>query len=151
VHRRLTGALDTAMSSFNTMLKSLDPASADDIEAYRAWLEKHAPIEAAEARFLERKNDLLAVSRPRAASAEAGASASASAAGSVGGVGPHQRAAIGLPLIAVLPLMAFAIVPSLLGRLFIVTLIGTAEVMVVTSSEVVDLMTQREWFLCASV
>jgi hypothetical protein len=136
-----TYASDQAMASFNTMLKTLDPASTEDIQAYRAWLETHAPIEAAEARFLERKHDLLAVPRRKSSASNVG----------VGGVRPHQTAAIGLPLIAVLPLMAFAIVPSLLGRLFIVVLIGTAEVMVVTSSELLELMAVKEWVICASM
>jgi hypothetical protein len=111
----------------------------EDVQAYQTWMERHAPIEISEARFLDRKNDLLAVSRRRSATTV------------VGGVVPHQSAAIGLPLIAVLPLMAFAIVPSLLGRLFIITLIGGAEVMVVSSTELLDLMSMREWVICASM
>jgi hypothetical protein len=120
------------------MLKNLDPAKAEDIQAYRAWMEEHAPIEAAETRFLERKNDLLAVTRRRSAA-------------NVGGVWTRQSAAVGVPLMAVLPLMAFTMVPSLAGRLFIIALIGSAEVMVVTSTELVDLMTVREWVICASM
>lgn len=130
--------LDQALSSFNNLLMNLESANAEDILAYRTWIEKHAPIEATETRFLERKNDLLAVSRRRSAI-------------TVGGVVPHQSAAMGLPLIAMLPLMAFAIVPSLLGRLFIIGLIGAAEVMIVTSTELMDLMTLREWVICASM
>jgi hypothetical protein len=142
------------MTSFSGMVKSLDPASADEIQAYRAWLEKHAPIETAEARFLERKDDLLAVAPQRRAtnnSSGGGGGAAAAAGGGGGGVGPHQRAAVGLPLIAVLPLMSFGIVPGLLGRLFIVSLIGAGEVLVVTSSELMGLMSVREWFVCASM
>jgi hypothetical protein len=129
------------MSSFSDMSRKLDPASPADIEAYRAWFKKHAPIDASEARFLERKDDLLAVSRRK----------TNESVGSLGGPNPYQRAAVALPLIAVLPLMVFGIVPGLLGRLFIITLIGTAEVLVVTSSELMGLMTVREWFICASM
>jgi hypothetical protein len=133
------GQYNQAMTSFKSM-KSLDAASTDEIEAYRSWLEKHAPIEPAEARFLERKDDLLALSRRRSSESSAGPT-----------VGPLHRAAVSLPLIAVLPLMVYAIVPGLLGRLFILSLIGTAEIMVVTSSELMGLMTVREWFICASM
>ena len=129
---------DQALSSFSTMVKTLDPAKIEDIQTYRSWIEQHSPIESSEVRFLERQTDLLAVSPRRSAS-------------TVGGVGSHQSAAVGLPLIAMLPLMAFAIVPSLLGRLFIITLIGAGEVMVVTSTELIDFMTVREWSLCASM
>ena len=128
------------MSSYNSMLKSLEPASSEDVEAYRAWLEKHEPIEARETRFIERNCDLVEVRRRRSASVSGGGSA-----------GPYQRAAVGLPLMAVLPVVAVAMVPSLLGRLLMVVVIGTAEAMLVTSTELVELMTQREWFICASM
>src|ERR1700755_354992 len=120
------------------MLRNLDPANTEDIQTYHTWMEKHALIAQAEARFLERKNDLLAVSRRRSAT-------------SVGGVGPHQSIAIGLPLIGVLPLIALAVVPTLLGRLFIIVLIGGLEVAVVASTELIDFMTIREWVVCASM
>lgn len=141
--------LDQAMTSFSGMVKTLDPASADEVQAYRSWLQKHAPIETAEARFLERKDDLLAVA-PQGRAPNSNTGGGGGGAGGVG-VGPHQRAAVGLPLIAVLPLMSFGIVPGLLGRLFIVSLIGAGEVLVVTSSELMGLMSVREWFVCASM
>lgn len=136
------------------MVKSLEPASADEVQAYRSWLERHAPIETAEARFLERKEDLLAVAPQRKAihnSRSGGGGGGVAAAAGVVGEGLHQRAAVGLPLIAVLPLMSYGIVPGLLGRLFILSLIGTGEVLVVTSSELMGLMSVREWFVCASM
>jgi len=119
------------------MSKSLDPPDSVDIHAYYAWLNKHAPIDRTEARFLERKGDLLAVSSRRSAK-------------SVGGAAALQSTAIGLPLILILPLMAFAVVPGFLGRLFIVALIGAAELHLVTSTELIDLMTVKEWVVCSS-
>lgn len=121
------------------MLQNLDAAKMEDIQAYRAWMERRAPIDYAETRFLERRTDLLAVSRRRSASA-------------VGGVSSHQSAAIWLPLILVLPLMAFAIVPGLLGRLIVLLLIGAGILKLVTSTkELMELMTTREWAGCFSV
>ncbi|KAF2711524.1 hypothetical protein K504DRAFT_223157 [Pleomassaria siparia CBS 279.74] len=132
------GQYNQALSSYSSMLKNLDAANAEDMHAYHSWMERHVPIDRTEARFLERKGDLLTVSQRRSATA-------------VGGVRPQQSAAIGLPLILVLPLMAFAVVPGLLGRLFIVMLIGGAEVMLVTWTELLDLMTVKEWVACSSV
>ncbi|KAF2195406.1 hypothetical protein K469DRAFT_544281 [Zopfia rhizophila CBS 207.26] len=132
------GQYNQALSSFSAMIKNLDPANTEDIQAYRTWMEKHAPIEHAEARFLEHKNDLLALSRRRSAI-------------NVGGVGLHQSAAIALPLILLLPLMAFAMIPGLLGRLFIIILIGAAVVVVVASTELMSLMTVQDWLKCASM
>lgn len=119
------------------MLKNLDPANAEDVQAYHTWMERHAPIDQTESRFLDRKNDLLAVSRRSA--------------NIVGGVKPHQSIAIGLPLLAMLPLMAFAAIPGLLGRLFSIILIGMVEVAVITSTELIDFMSVREWVVCASM
>ncbi|KAF2477851.1 uncharacterized protein BDR25DRAFT_4530 [Lindgomyces ingoldianus] len=132
------GQYNQALSSFSSAVKNLDAANAEEIQAYRTWMEKHAPIELSETRFLDRKDDLLAISRRRSAS-------------NVGGVGPHQSAAIGLPLILVLPLFSFALVPTLLGRLFIIILIGAAEVTVVASTELMGVMTIGEWVTCASM
>lgn len=123
------------------MVKKLEAADAADVQAYRSWMEKRAPIDQAETRFLERKSDLVAVSRGRSASFTVG-----------GVIGPHQSAAIWLPLILVLPLMAFAMVPGLVGRLFVLGLIGAALLRVLASTkEVLEWMTAREWAGCFSV
>lgn len=136
---KLTFGADTALTSFNTMVKTLDPANAEDIQAYRSWMEKRTPIDHTETRFLEHNSDLLAVSE--------GASACA-----VGGVTPRQSGAIWLPLVLVLPLMIFAIVPGLLGRLAILSLTGAATMnLIASSNELTDMMTAREWAGCFSV
>lgn len=135
---RLTSRADSAFTSFNTMSKEMDAAQPKDIQAYRAWLEERKPIDYAETRFLQHSSDLLAVSRR---SANTG-----------GGASSHQSAAIFLPLILVLPLMAFAIVPGLLGRLFILVVIEGGIIKIVMSTkELLELMTPREWAGCVSV
>jgi tetratricopeptide (TPR) repeat protein len=131
------GQYNQALSSFSNMLKDLDAPNTDQVQVYRSWMERHAPVERSEAQFLDRKHDLVAVLRRGSAT-------------TVGGVNPHQSAAMGLPLIALIPLMLFAIVPGFLGRLFIIAVIGAAEVSVVTSTELMDLMAVREWVICAS-
>jgi hypothetical protein len=129
---------DQALTSFNGLVKELDPASTEDIQAYRAWMEKRAPIEFAETRFLERKHDLLAVSRRTSEMAARGAQ--------------HLSAAIWLPLVLVLPFLAFAIVPSLLGRLIVIALMGAAGLRQVTSTpELMGYLTVQEWCIGASV
>jgi hypothetical protein len=121
------------------MIKEVDPASTEDVQAYRTWMEQRRPVDYAETRFLQNDTDLLAVPRRRSASTG-------------GGVPSPQSAAIFLPLILVLPLMAFAIVPGLLGRLFVLVVIGGGIIKVITTTrELVELMTPREWTGCASV
>ncbi|KAF2495691.1 hypothetical protein BU16DRAFT_461154 [Lophium mytilinum] len=144
------GQYNQALSSYSTMMKDLDPASADDIQAYHSWMERHAPVDKAESRFLEHRNDLLAIGR-RKRSSSAGV---AGATGVVGGAGPVESAALGLLLMLVLlilPLMAFAVIPGLLGRLFIIVLIGMGQAAAVTQTDLVGLMSEREWAKCGSM
>ncbi|KAH7080673.1 hypothetical protein FB567DRAFT_110276 [Paraphoma chrysanthemicola] len=131
------GQYNQALTSFNSLLKSLDPASAEDIQAYRVWLEKRAPIDYPETRFLERKNDLLAVSRrPSVSTAR----------------GPSESPFVWLPLGLVIPLVAFAIVPSLLGRIVVIALITAAELRLVTTTpEVMNYLAFKEWAMAASL
>jgi hypothetical protein len=128
------------------MLKNLDTPTTEEIHAYHAWMEKHSPLDHTEALFLSRKTDLLSLTQRRRP-------VTSTTGGGVGaGPGPGPKSAvIGFPLILVLPLMAFAIVPGVLGRLFMLILIGVAELMVVTSTELMDLMSVREWVICSSV
>ncbi|CAO2654411.1 Nn.00g111440.m01.CDS01 [Neocucurbitaria sp. VM-36] len=131
------GQYNQALSSFNNLLKDLDPASPEDTHAYRAWMEKREPIDDLESRFLERKHDLLAVSRRPSVSTPRGAG--------------HHSAAV-FPLTLVLPLMAFAIVPNLLGRLFVLMLIGGVELKLVMSTpELLGFMSVQEWTTAASM
>lgn len=132
------GQYNQALSSYSTMIKNLDPANNEDLQVYRTWMEKHAPVEKFESQFLDHKNDLFSIARTKPAS-------------NASGVGPVQSAGLGLLLILVLPLLAFAMIPGLLGRLFIIILIGSAEVAVVASTELISLMTVKEWVICASI
>jgi hypothetical protein len=115
------------------LVRDLDPASSTTIKAYRAWMAKRAPIDAAESQFLERKSDLLAV--PRRSSVQ-----------TVRGADQDESIAVWFPLMMVLPLMAFAMVPSFFGRLFVIVVIGAAEVrMVTTTPELRGFMNEQEW------
>ncbi|OCL02787.1 hypothetical protein AOQ84DRAFT_304009 [Glonium stellatum] len=132
------GQYNQALSSYSTVVKSLDPANSEDLQVYRTWMEKHAPVEKFESQFLDHKNDLFSITRSKLVSSSSG-------------VGPIQSTALGLSLILLLPLLAFAMIPGLLGRLFIIILIGSTEATVVASTELIFLMTVKEWVTCASM
>jgi hypothetical protein len=101
-------------------------------------MEKRSPIEFTETRFLERKHDLVAVSRQAVVSTSP--------------IGEQHSAVVWLPLGLVVPVLAFAIVPSLLGRLVVIALIGAAELRLVTSTpKLMNYMTIREWAMAASL
>lgn len=137
---------DQALSSFNNLLNDLDPASPEATQAYRDWIEKREPIDYVETRFLERKHDLLAVSK-KAQSVEKLETNMTHRA-----LDTQQLAAVWLPLALILPLMAFAIVPHLIGRLLVIVLIGAAEVkLVLAAPEAKSFMSVREWVVAATV
>ena len=117
----------------------MDSSTPENIQAYRLWMDKRSPIDLSETRYLHKEADLVAVSRKSSLSAARG------------GAGAHHSPAVWFPLTLTLPLMAFAIVPSLLGRLVVIGLIGGAELMLITSTpELRDFMTIQEWSAAAS-
>ena len=128
------------------MLTNLDAPNTEEIRSYHTWMEKHSPIDRTESLFLSHKTDLLSLRRRRMSATNT----TVGGAGVGAGVG-LQSAVIGFPLILVMPLLAFAIVPGLLGRLCMLILIGTGELMLLTSTELIDLMSVKEWALCSSV
>jgi hypothetical protein len=103
-------------------------------------MDEHEPVDYMESQFIERDSDLVAITPKAPRSTLQSAS------------GVHQSAAVWFPLTLVLPLMAFAIVPSLLGRLLVIVLIVSAEIKLVSSTpELMSFMSSREWSVAASV
>ncbi len=144
--------------SFNNLLKDLDPASPEATSAYRAWIEKREPIDYVETRFLDRKDDLLAVSRKQTVDNNEEVKQQPSAQAQIllaplsAAPAPPSAAVVWLPMALILPLMAFAMIPNLIGRLVVMVLIGGAELKVVTSTpELMGFMTSREWIIAGSV
>lgn len=131
------------------MSSKLRPAGEDDVARYREWMNEHEPIDYAESRFLERASDLVAV--PRLAAATTSTTATMAAAGEQG-AGHHQSAAVWFPFILAVPLLAFTIVPSLLGRLVVIVLIVGMELKIVSSApEIQRFLSLQEWKAAASV
>jgi hypothetical protein len=135
---------DKALSAFSKLSRSLDPATAEDVQAYREWMDENDPVDERESQFLERDADLVTIRRKAPSCSSPSLSTAASAAEQ------DQSAAIWFPLTLVLPLMAFAIVPSLLGRLLVIVLIVGAELKMVTSTPwLMKMLSTREWTAAA--
>ncbi|KAL6707839.1 hypothetical protein ACN47E_003739 [Coniothyrium glycines] len=139
------GQYNQALTSFNELIKNLDPAQPDDIQAYRAWMDEHEPIDEAESLFLAREKDLVAVSqRRRCVSMEDRLG--------LDSTGQDQSTVVYLSLALVVPLLALAIVPSLFGRLLVIALIGAAELRMITCTpEVMGYLSLQEWKMAGSV
>lgn len=100
-------------------------------------MDKRVPIDQEETRFLDRKHDLLAVSRRPSVSTTRNEQA--------------MPAVAWMPLALVLPLLAFVIVPSMLGRLVVIAVIGGAGLRVATMiPEVQGLMDMQRWMIAGA-
>lgn len=127
------------MCSFTGVLKQLDPSTTEDVQAYRTWMDRRTPIDPAETRFLAREQDLVVVSRTSAAASTSPVAAQ-----------QHSAAAVWFPLTLTLPLVAFAMVPSLLGRLVVLALAGSVALwMVAVTAELAAFMSRQEWAVAA--
>lgn len=138
------------MTSFAKMLSDLEPAQADDVSAYESWIREHAPIAERETRFLTRQPDLMAFGqRQRRRQDRHPGSLGDQQQRQQGMEETLQTALLALLVFLVLPLIAFPQIPNVGGRLFILTIIGAAEVAVVVSStRFLCLMSGTEWRIC---
>jgi hypothetical protein len=102
-------------------------------------MDEHEAVNYVEAQFLEREADLVAIPQKAFTTGARGS-------------GQHNSAAVWFPLTLILPLMAFAIVPSLLGRVVVIAVIVGAELKLVTTTpELKRFMSTQEWNAAASV
>ncbi len=118
------------------MIRKFEPAQTDDIHAYKAWLAERVPIEEAETRFLKHESDLLAVN-------PAGSGFSTAQI--------NQISSLCFPLLLLAPMMVFSVTPAYAGRLFVILVIGMAQVTVVSSTRLYTWMTPKEWAVAAAM
>ncbi|KAL1793831.1 hypothetical protein ACET3X_007252 [Alternaria dauci] len=157
-----------ALASFNQVSISLERPSQQAIHDYREWMDAHEPIDETESAFLERDDDLVTIGSGNSSGSSSArkpatttavptpppAPSTATAATGQPDASPRSTAppAITLPLLAVLPLVAFAIVPTLLGR--VVVILGAICVlgkMVRETPVVVGMLSLRDWGVVAAV
>lgn len=130
---------DQALSSYRDATKGFEPADPDHVRNYRVWMEKNAPLDKAETRFLEHKHDLMSLKISRAAPT------------SPNNAGTESHAAFVLPLLLLLPLLTFPVVTAFLGRILILATIGYTAAAVISSTNYFQLMSLRQWAICAAV
>ncbi|KAF2147285.1 uncharacterized protein K452DRAFT_217741 [Aplosporella prunicola CBS 121167] len=135
------GQYSDAMSSYGKMMKVLEPAKAEDISRYQAWLHLHAPISEAESRFLKRGADLMVLPRRQQQQLRIFG---------VHGLDTIQAATLALPVFLLLPLIAYSIIPGFGARMFVLAILGISEATMVASTRFYQIMTVREWGVCAA-
>ena len=112
-------------------------------------MDEHDPVDEAESHFLEQDSDLVTISRKPSSTVTASTAAQPATGQDASQSAPS---AVWFPLTLVIPLMAFAIVPSLLGRLVVIVLIVGAELKLIMSTpKLMSLLSTREWTAAASM
>ena len=145
IHQRRTSLLgrifvkteqyNRAMSSYTTACKDTEPPKIEQVEEYQQWMSKHQPVHEFEARFLQRSGDLIV---PGTSSKK-------------GSERPSLQAAFAyLPIPLMLPLLLFAVIPNLAGRLLVTALIAMAAFIVAATTCIRQLMPMREWAVCGA-
>jgi hypothetical protein len=121
-------------------------------------MDEHDPVDETESSFLEQDEDLVtigphkpAVSTPTTTTATATVTSTATPA--AGQDAPQSAPpAITFPLLLILPLVAFAIVPSLLGRIIVIGLaVGMEGKIVRETPQLMRLLSLRNWSVAAAV
>ena len=151
------------------MVKKFDKAELDDVLTYKSWLVENRPVGVALAEsdtesrlFNEHEEDLICLrknslgtqsksSKAKSAPASMPASRRTSVAmKEVGGPVRPQVATIGLAILLLIPFMTFHVIPSSIGRLFIVLVVSLAQGAMVASTPVGAYMSENEWMICAA-
>jgi hypothetical protein len=120
-------------------------------------MDEHDPVDEKESSFLEQDEDLVTIGPRKPAvstpTTTATATATSTATPAAGQDAPQSAPpAITFPLLLILPLVAFAIVPSLLGRIIVIGLaVGMEGKIVRETPQLMRLLSLRNWSVAAAV
>ncbi|KAL8788399.1 MAG: hypothetical protein Q9195_007317 [Heterodermia aff. obscurata] len=120
---------DLALSSYSNLAKCLEPASQPDIDAYRSWIAKHAPLVEQETDFLLNKSDLTSVSRSNIQMLRQ----------------PDATPVIVVAVVLVSMIVVFKVVPQILARLVISAVVGLGGLCTLAPSMWDDVTRIKEW------
>ncbi|KAK8206039.1 hypothetical protein IWZ01DRAFT_529442 [Phyllosticta capitalensis] len=146
------GQYNSAMTAYANLVATLAPAQKTDMAAYESWIREHAPIDAAETRFLARHADLGTVSL--GVHQRHGTDGSRSSSGiqrrhvgnnmNAPGEGFQYSAVWGILVLLLLPLVTFS-----QSRVVVVVAAFAAAAVVASSSSTRFNLSSREVVACA--
>lgn len=134
--RDLLGRVFVKTEQYQRALKNYREASSGEtaeegeVQGYRAWMDEHQPVCEVEAEFLNRREDLISPSPPPPPTTTS-----------------SQDTKL-LPFLLVLPLLLFASVPTLTGRLVATALIAGGTGLVAVTTRLGRVLSGREWVVC---
>ena len=137
---------DRALTSYSNLIRTLSPAPATSVAAYRAWLAEHAPIVSSETGFLDDPSDLLSIVTPPINTTPNTPTTFPPTAK------PDHRAgsALETPIIVVAfgllsTIIVFRLVPQISARLVISAMVGVAALCTLSPEVMRDVRGVREW------
>ncbi|KEQ72102.1 hypothetical protein M436DRAFT_48982 [Aureobasidium namibiae CBS 147.97] len=104
-----------------------------EIKRYREWMTSHRPVDMAEASFLKHDKDLFVLERRRIET-------------------PAMTAVTaGLPVLLLLPFLAFAVMPSFLCRVLAIVVCSMGLWILCSIMDIRHVLTAREWIFSAGI
>ena len=96
-------------------------------------MSENHPVDEAEAAFLKDEQDLVVLPRKKVETSIVTTSAAI------------------VPFMLLLPLVAFAVIPNFLGRVFTITVVAMTQWMMGSTMHVRHMLTIQEWIACTGV
>ncbi|KAK6006786.1 hypothetical protein QM012_005794 [Aureobasidium pullulans] len=121
-----------AVESYCNASKDLQRPQEAEIARYREWMSTHRPVDMKEAAFLEHEKDLLVFPSR------------------IVGV-PMTAATACLPLLLLLPFLAFAVMPNLPCRILAIFICTICQWFLCSTMEIRHVLTAREWIFFSSI
>jgi hypothetical protein len=130
---KLMSGADRAVEAYCTATKELHRPQEAEVARYREWMSTHRPIDMAEADFLNHDKDLFVLERRKIEM-------------------PTMTAATAsLPVLLLLPFLAFAVIPNFLCRLLVIFACSMGQWILCSIMDIRHVLTAREWIFSAGV
>ncbi|KAI4755617.1 hypothetical protein E4T52_12311 [Aureobasidium sp. EXF-3400] len=122
-----------AVEAYCNASKELHRPQEAETKRYREWMTTHRPVDMTEANFLKHDRDLFVLERRKVETSTVTA------------------ATAGLPVLLLLPFLAFAVMPNFLCRILIIFVCGMGEGILCSATNIRHVLTAREWVFCAGI
>ncbi|KAH0536335.1 hypothetical protein FGG08_006789 [Glutinoglossum americanum] len=142
-----TGQYNQALTSYSKLIKTLSPATKEDVKRYKSWLARHTPIAEPEARFVYEEADLLALSRNKPSVKPPPPAPPTTRWTFLLGDG-YMLVLAGAIL---LPILGFGVIPGYLGRLAFVGMVAVAAVTLLGETKIACVIGGWEWGVGAAM
>ncbi|KAI4715350.1 hypothetical protein E4T48_08473 [Aureobasidium sp. EXF-10727] len=122
-----------AVDSYRSASKELHRPQGAEIARYREWMTAHRPVDMTEATFLKHDEDLFVLPRRKVE------------------VSTMTAVTAGLPLLLLLPFLAFAVMPNFLCRILAIFVCSMGQWILCSILDIRHVLTAREWIFSAGI